>query len=64
VARIGEKKFSNGKKRNGRNTSMLVLCPTRELSKQVGEELSEIAQPLGLVTSIFHGGVSYDPQVL
>jgi len=42
---------------------MLVLCPTRELSKQVGEELSEIAQPLGLVTSFFHGGVSYDPQI-
>ena len=54
---------SNGRRRRGRNTSMIVLVPTRELSRQVGGELAEIGKPLGLYVSVFHGGVSYDPQV-
>ena len=41
---------------------MIVLCPTRELSRQVQEELNAVARPLGLSTMVFHGGVSYDPQ--
>jgi len=53
---------SNGRRRRGRNTSMIVLVPTRELSRQVGGELAEIGKPLGLYVSVFHGGVSYDPQ--
>jgi ATP-dependent RNA helicase DDX21 len=52
-----------GRMVKGRKTSMLVLCPTRELARQVQEELRVVAQPLGLFTSVFHGGVSYDPQV-
>ena len=47
----------------GRPVSMLVLCPTRELARQVKEELSMIARPLGLYATVFHGGVSYGPQV-
>jgi len=46
----------------GRPVSMVVLCPTRELARQVQEELSGVARPLGLYTEVFHGGVSYDPQ--
>ena len=49
--------------RRGRLPSMVVLCPTRELARQVGEELSQICKPLGLYSTVFHGGVSYDPQV-
>jgi ATP-dependent RNA helicase DDX21 len=42
---------------------MVVLCPTRELARQVQEELAAVARPLGLSVDVFHGGVSYDPQV-
>eukprot|EP00934_Nitzschia_sp_Nitz4_P002298 Nitzschia sp. Nitz4//scaffold30_size153850//50267//55164//NITZ4_002770-RA/size153850-processed-gene-0.39-mRNA-1//-1//CDS//3329547238//2298//frame0 len=46
----------------GRPVSMLVLCPTRELARQVQAELSAVAKPLKLYVDVFHGGVSYDPQ--
>ena len=52
-----------GRMARGRPVSMLVLCPTRELARQVQEELSAIARPLGLYSDVFHGGVSYEPQV-
>jgi len=50
--------------KRGRLPSMLVLCPTRELARQVQDELAYIAErpPMGLNTAVFHGGVSYDPQ--
>ena len=53
---------ANGRVRRGRPVSMIVLCPTRELARQVEEELASIAKPLGLFTALFHGGVSYGPQ--
>lgn len=62
LVELREQKDANRRRRQGRNTSMLILCPTRELSRQVEEELREIAHPLALVTSVFHGGVSYEPQ--
>lgn len=52
----------NGRNQRGRGVSMVVLCPTRELARQVQEELSLIAGPLNLYSQVFHGGVSYDPQ--
>jgi ATP-dependent RNA helicase DDX21 len=54
---------SQGRRKRGRNVSMIALCPTRELARQVEEEISHVARPLGLFTTVFHGGVSYDPQV-
>ena len=54
---------SNGRLARGRPVSMVVLCPTRELARQVQEELASVARPLGLSVDVFHGGVSYDPQV-
>ena len=56
------KQEANGRFQRGRNVSMIVLCPTRELARQVQEELKQIADPLGLFVECFHGGVSYDPQ--
>mmetsp|Transcript_25568 Transcript_25568/g.60258 ORF Transcript_25568/g.60258 Transcript_25568/m.60258 type:complete len:842 (-) Transcript_25568:411-2936(-) len=53
---------ATGRMQRGRSVSMLVLCPTRELARQVQQELSSVAQPLGLFSEVFHGGVSYDPQ--
>ncbi|OEU08954.1 DEAD-domain-containing protein, partial [Fragilariopsis cylindrus CCMP1102] len=51
-----------GNMKRGRAVSMLVLCPTRELARQVQEEISDVARPLGLFAEVFHGGVSYDGQ--
>jgi hypothetical protein len=52
----------NGRMARGRPVSMIVMCPTRELARQVQEELASVCRPLGLFTEVFHGGVSYDPQ--
>lgn len=54
---------ANGRRKRGRNVSMVVLCPTRELARQVEGELNAVAKPLNMYTTVFHGGVSYDPQV-
>mmetsp|Transcript_14706 Transcript_14706/g.28082 ORF Transcript_14706/g.28082 Transcript_14706/m.28082 type:complete len:914 (+) Transcript_14706:164-2905(+) len=56
--------MSNGsvRMRRGRLPSMIVMCPTRELARQVEEELSGVCKPLGLFSALFHGGVSYGPQ--
>lgn len=51
-----------GRRRRGRKVGTIVLCPTRELARQVNDEISEIAKPYNLYTTVFHGGVSYDPQ--
>lgn len=51
-----------GRLRKGRAPGMIVLCPTRELARQVSEELAEVAKPSGLFVECFHGGVSYEPQ--
>jgi ATP-dependent RNA helicase DDX21 len=58
----GKRDRASGMMRRGRTPSMLVLCPTRELARQVSDELSAVAKPVGLFVEVFHGGVSYDPQ--
>ena len=68
IARIAKLSEENGevnqagRRKPGRPPSMIVLCPTRELARQVQEELAEVAKPYNLFTSVFHGGVSYEPQ--
>lgn len=51
-----------GRLKQGRLVSMVVLCPTRELARQVSDELREVGTELGLTVECFHGGVSYGPQ--
>jgi ATP-dependent RNA helicase DDX21 len=65
ISELADKKGlreANGRMRKGRPVSMIVLCPTRELARQVQDELSLVARPLGLFVDVFHGGVSYDGQ--
>jgi len=52
----------NGRRLKGRSPSMLVLCPTRELARQVQEEIANVCKPMRLYVDCFHGGTSYDPQ--
>ena len=54
---------TSGRMARGRKPSMVVLCPTRELARQVSDELSMYADLLGLRVAVFHGGVSYNPQM-
>ncbi|KAL7579527.1 hypothetical protein ACA910_007902 [Epithemia clementina (nom. ined.)] len=52
-----------GRMKMGRKPSMVVLCPTRELARQVSDEISAFAKLLRLSVAVFHGGVSYNPQM-
>ena len=65
VQHLEEKGFRSerGQMKRGRPVSMVVLCPTRELARQVSDELSGVAKPLNLFVDVFHGGVSMEPQV-
>merc|ERR1740136_278122 len=38
------------------------MCPTRELARQVQQEIRQVARPSNLFVEVFHGGVSYNPQ--
>ena len=51
-----------GRPAMGRAPKMLVLAPTRELAKQVGEVLEMLARPHGLHATTFTGGTPYPPQ--
>lgn len=48
--------------KRGRSPRFLIMTPTRELARQVNEELGAIAKPFGLTCAAFYGGVSYLPQ--
>jgi ATP-dependent RNA helicase DDX21 len=66
LAKMAEEKGlvdSQGRRKKGRKVSMIALCPTRELARQVEQEIAKVARPFGLYSMVFHGGVSYDPQV-
>eukprot|EP00586_Coscinodiscus_wailesii_P012373 CAMPEP_0172505138 /NCGR_PEP_ID=MMETSP1066-20121228/183934_1 /TAXON_ID=671091 /ORGANISM="Coscinodiscus wailesii, Strain CCMP2513" /LENGTH=851 /DNA_ID=CAMNT_0013281623 /DNA_START=357 /DNA_END=2909 /DNA_ORIENTATION=- len=63
MARLERQLRESGMKNaRGRMPGIVVLCPTRELARQVAEELTEVSRPLGLFVECFHGGVSYGPQ--
>ena len=46
----------------GRPPRMLVLAPTRELAKQVGDVINSLCRPHRLMTATFTGGTPYPPQ--
>ena len=41
----------------------LVLAPTRELARQVGEEAKVLSGGTGVRTAVVYGGVAYGPQI-
>ncbi len=41
----------------------LVLAPTRELARQVGEEAKTLVGSAGMRTAVVYGGVAYGPQL-
>jgi len=59
VNAVQEKKL-NGK---SRDISCLILAPTRELSKQIGQVFSKICKKTGVVSFAVYGGVEQDGQI-
>ncbi|CAM9480566.1 unnamed protein product [Hapterophycus canaliculatus] len=47
----------------GRSPRFLVVCPTRELARQVYTELETLGSAFGLKADVFHGGAAYGPQM-
>jgi ATP-dependent RNA helicase DeaD len=45
-----------------RNVQALVLTPTRELARQVGDVLSQLGKPAGIRVTLVYGGVGYGNQ--
>jgi len=45
-----------------REVQALVLTPTRELARQVGDVITELAKDTGIRTSIIYGGRPFGPQ--
>lgn len=45
-----------------RSPRMVIMAPTRELARQVHDELALVARPHRLSTAVFHGGAAYGPQ--
>jgi len=52
----------SGRMPRGRAPAMLVLAPTRELARQVGEVIQGLADAHGLFVALFMGGTPYPPQ--
>lgn len=45
-----------------RDTQALILTPTRELARQVGDVLTALAKNTGIRVTLLYGGVGYGPQ--
>ncbi len=46
-----------------RTRKALILAPTRELAVQIEEETKKLSKHMPISSGVFHGGVSYGPQV-
>ena len=61
VQRLAEEQRHERPER-GRLPRMIVLAPTRELAKQVGEVIGMLGQPHRMQVHVFVGGTPYPPQ--
>ncbi len=48
--------------KNGKGVRAIILSPTRELAKQIEDELILIAKKSTVQTALIYGGVAYEPQ--
>eukprot|EP00890_Picochlorum_soloecismus_P003166 jgi/Picsp_1/3850/NSC_01362-R1_protein len=55
-------KDGQGRRPHGRNPSVVVLAPTRELAKQVAADFEHFAKAASLSTICLYGGTPYGPQ--
>jgi ATP-dependent RNA helicase DDX21 len=51
-----------GRRPHGRNPSVVVLAPTRELAKQVAADFEHFAKAANLTSICLYGGTPYGPQ--
>jgi ATP-dependent RNA helicase RhlE len=54
---------ASGSKRAGKQARCLVLCPTRELARQIGQSFADYGRNLSIRGTVIFGGVSQNPQV-
>eukprot|EP00588_Corethron_pennatum_P011030 CAMPEP_0194270286 /NCGR_PEP_ID=MMETSP0169-20130528/4297_1 /TAXON_ID=218684 /ORGANISM="Corethron pennatum, Strain L29A3" /LENGTH=837 /DNA_ID=CAMNT_0039012281 /DNA_START=224 /DNA_END=2735 /DNA_ORIENTATION=+ len=59
----GDDRRARGGRQPRRKPGILILCPTRELARQVSDELREVTKGIGATVDVFYGGVSMDSQV-
>jgi len=53
----------SGEERTGRGPQVLILCPTRELAMQVGDQMKELGRYTRLSSACIVGGEAYPPQI-
>ncbi len=53
----------HAEERQGRGPRVLVLCPTRELAMQVGQQMVELGRYTRLRSACIVGGEAYPPQI-
>lgn len=59
---IIERMITSGKSKNSKFPSVLILEPTRELTIQVGKEISDVCNAHGYSVLTLYGGTSIGPQ--
>jgi len=62
VETLSKDPLQNGRRPYGRNPSVVVLAPTRELAKQVAADFEHFAKAANLSTMCLYGGTPYGPQ--
>ena len=62
VESLSKDTMENGRRPYGRNPSVVVLAPTRELAKQVAADFEHFAKAANLSTMCLYGGTPYGPQ--
>lgn len=62
VESLSKDVLENNRRAYGRNPSVVVLAPTRELAKQVAADFEHYAKAAKLSTMCLYGGTPYGPQ--
>lgn len=57
-------RLSQGESARGNQARALILCPTRELAAQVGDNVEKYSKHLSLRSAVVYGGVKINPQMM